>query len=228
MHTNSKRLFDHRSAARASLGCSIWLNQHNHTTSILSFVRSVLDQLSPSGIRDALTQMMVLKHVLDTQIFKSHEAKGIHQLSAFLMSKILSPVGNALVNVLNCFSAFRPFGCSLLCFREFALCFGKFLFISAEKAGVDNLAAIRECGETFKTDIYTHSFLVRCQWLKFYFTREAGIPVANSIAPNGECFYLAFDRAMENNLDRANLERSKPLSRSSNPYCLKVKLSYQP
>jgi len=51
MHSHIQGLRNQRPTARASLGRVSRFNQHDHTTSILSFVRGVLDQLTPGGIR---------------------------------------------------------------------------------------------------------------------------------------------------------------------------------
>ena len=122
---------------------------------------------------------MILKHVPDTQIFKSHETKVVHQFTAFLMSKVLASIGNALMNMLYSFAAFCSFGCSLLSLREFALCFRKFLFIPSKKVWIFNLDPVGQCSKTFKPNINTNSQFIRWQRFRIYFTREAGIPISN-------------------------------------------------
>ena len=113
MNSHIKGLLNHLATTGAYLRCVSWLNQYDRTTSILSFVHGVLYQLSPSCIRNALCQTMILKHVLDTQIFKNHKSKCTHQFMAFLMSKIPTSVCDALMNALRCLSVFCSFGCSL-------------------------------------------------------------------------------------------------------------------
>jgi hypothetical protein len=114
MNSNGQRLLNHRSTAGAFLRSVARLNQYDHPTSILSFVRSVLYQLSPGCIRNAFCLAMILKHMLDPQIFKSHPAKSVYQLAAFLMSDVFPPICNALMNVLDCLTAFCTFGCTYL------------------------------------------------------------------------------------------------------------------
>ncbi len=133
MHTNGQRLLHQSSAARTHPGCVAWINQYHHTTSIFSFVRGVGDQLIPGCIRNAFCQTMILKHVLDPQIFKSHKAKAIHQFTAFLVSKVPAPIGNALMDILYGPTALCPVRSSFFCPRKFALRFGKFLFIPAKE-----------------------------------------------------------------------------------------------
>ena len=46
---------------------------------------------------------MVLKHVLDIQIFKRNQAKTVHQSSANLMSKFIPLVSDPLMDQFNDF-----------------------------------------------------------------------------------------------------------------------------
>ncbi len=211
MHTNIKRLLNHLPTARALFRCVSWFNQHDHTTSILSFVRGVLYQLTPSGIRNAFCQAMILKHVLDMQIFKSHEPKTIYQLAAFLMSKVLAPVGNALMNVLYSLSAFCSFGCAFLCLREFALRFCKFLFIPAEETGIINSIPIREFRKTLQAHVDPDCQIIAWQGFGFNFASEAGIPIANCVPLKGERFDFSFDGTMKNHFDGANFRDSQTM-----------------
>ena len=56
MNPNRQSLLSHRSTARALLGGVARINPYDHTTSILSFVRGVRDQLMPGYIRDTFCQ----------------------------------------------------------------------------------------------------------------------------------------------------------------------------
>ena len=204
MNSHFKGLLNHLSTARATLRCVSRINRYDHPTSIFSFVRGVLYQATPSGILNALCQMMISEHVLDTQIFKNHKTKGVHQFTTFLMSKILAPVGNALMNVLYCLSAFCPLGCSLLCLREFALCFRKFFFISAEETRIINSIPTGEPGKTGQAHIYPDCQIIDWLWLRLHLAGKASIPISNCIPSEGERFYLPLDRAMQNDLQHSN------------------------
>ena len=92
MDTDIQRFLDHRRTAGALPGCVSRLNQNDDPTSVFSFVRGVLDQLTPGRIRNALGQTMILKHILDPQILKGHQAEGVCQCAAHLMCEIPSNV----------------------------------------------------------------------------------------------------------------------------------------
>ncbi len=114
MNSNGKRLLDHcSSASRAYPGCVARINQYDHTTSIFSFVGGVLYQLIPGCIRDTFRQAMVLKHVLDVQLFKSQQTKAVHQITTAFVSKIPATVGDTLVDMSDCFASPGSFGGSL-------------------------------------------------------------------------------------------------------------------
>jgi hypothetical protein len=199
MNSNSKRLLNHRTAARALPRCVSGFNQHDHTTSIHSFVRGVLNQLTPGSIRNAFCQAMILKHVLDTQIFKSHKSKGVYQFTTFLVSKVPTPIGNALMDGLHCFAPLRSFGRSLLCLREFALCFCKFLFISAQETRIGDSISVREFSKALQTHIYSNCQIIAGHWLRVYLTSETSIPISHRVPLNCEGLDLPFQRAMQNN-----------------------------
>ena len=209
MNPNRQRLLNHCTAATAHLGCIARVNQYDHTTSVLSFVRGVLYQLTPSSIRNAFCQAAVLKHVLLVQLFKGNRAKTVYQFPTQFMSKVFPPIGDALLNMLNSFSTFRSFGSSLLCLREFALYFGKFPFISAKEAWIINLHPVGEGGKTFKPNINSNGLVVEWEGFDFYFTSKTGIPIANRISLNGERFYPSFYGAMKNNFHCSNFRKEQ-------------------
>ena len=148
---------------------------------------------------------MILKHVLDTQIFKRQKTKSVYQFPAFLMSKIPASVGDPLMNMLNGPAALGSFGCSLLSLREFTLGFRKALFISVEKARILNTLAIGEFRKARQPHIDSDGQITERQRLRLHLAGEAGIPVANRIPLEGEGLDLSFNWAMQNNLHRPDL-----------------------
>src|SRR4030042_6478153 len=172
MHTSGQRFLNQRSTARTYLGCVAWINQYNHTASILSFVRDVVYKLVPSRIRDAFCQTMVLKHVPDVQIFKSQQTKTVHQLTTSLMSKVPAAVGDTLMDMGDNLAPHGSFGCSLLSLREFALCFCQRSFVSAVQAGVGNPISVRECSKTFQSKIDPDCQITNRHWCRFNITSK--------------------------------------------------------
>lgn len=165
MNTNRQIFLNHCPTAGASLGCVARINQHTLSTSILSFVLSVLCKLIPGCIRDAFREAVVLKHSLSIQLFQCDDPVLINQLTGEFVSKVFAAVGDALVNMTNCKSAFPPFGRTLLRLREFPLGLRKFVFVPAKEAGIVNLLASREGSETCQTNIYPNRLLAFWKWL---------------------------------------------------------------
>jgi len=215
MDTDIQRFLDHRRTAGALPGCVSRLNQNDDPTSVFSFVRGVLDQLTPGRIRNALGQTMILKHILDPQILKGHQAEGVCQCAAHLMCEIPSTVGDALMKMLDRPAAPGSFGCALHRPGEFPLCFGKLPFISAEETRVLDPVARREFGKAFQTHIYPDCQVVGRQWFRFYFASEAGVPIANGIPLNGEGFDFAFYRTMKDHFHRSDLGKAHTMLQQS-------------
>ena len=148
MHTNRQRFLDHRSTPGALLGCVARIHRYDHTTSISSFVRGVRDQLIPGRIRYAFCQTMILKHVVNAQIFKDDHAKTIHPLATQLMSKVFPAIGDPLVDMLNGFTPLRSIRRSFFSLREFSLSLRQFLLVLTEETRVGNFFAIRESSQS--------------------------------------------------------------------------------
>jgi len=214
MHPNGQRLLNQSSTTRALLGCVAWTNRYDHTTSVLSFVRGVQYQLIPSRIRYALCQTMVLKHVLDVQIFKYDHAETAYQFPAQLMGKVFATIGNTVVDMLNCLASLCSFGRSFFSPREKALHLRQLLLSMTKEAWIINLDPIGERGKTFKPYVHPDYQFIVGQGFGFYNTRQASIPVANRIPLNGECLDPALDGTMQDDPHYANFGNEQTLARS--------------
>src|SRR5271157_3896751 len=211
MCPNRQRLFDHRSTPGALLGCVAWIHRYDHTTSVFrkeqrtsSFVRGIRDQLIPGCIRYAFCQTMILKHVVNAQIFKGDHAKTIHPLPTQLMSKVLASVDDPLVDMLNCFPSLRSFRRSFFSLREFSLGLRQFLLVLTEETRVGNFFAIRESRKAFQSNIHSDCQIVERHGFDFHLASEAGIPIAHRISLNGERLDPAFDGTMLDDLQNTN------------------------
>ena len=213
MHPDGQRLLDQSSTAGAHPGCVAWINRYDTTTSVLSFVRGVRDQLLPGCIRDALCQTMILKHVPDIQVFKRDHAETVDQFTTNLMSKVFAPVGNALMDMLNGLASFGSFGRSFFSPREQALHLRQLLLSMTNEAGIINLQPIGERGKTFKSYVHPDCQAIVGQGLGIHFTGEAGIPVAHRIPLNGECLDPALDGTMQDDPHCANFGNEQTLAR---------------
>jgi hypothetical protein len=207
MNPNRQRLRYHGSTARALLGGVARINQYDHPTSVLSFVRGVRDQLMPGCIRDALRQTMILKHVFPIQLFEGNHAETSDPFMAQLMNEVPALIGNALMDVLNCLTSPGLLGSPLLRPREFPLSFGQFLLIPAKEAGILNLHAIGQGGEAVQPNLNPHHLCIERQPLRFYFASQAGIPIPNCIPPDRKRFDAPFQGTMQNDFHHPNFRK---------------------
>lgn len=205
MYTNGKRLLNQSTTPAASFGCMARVNQYDFTTGTFCLVREVLHQLVPGRIRDALSQAVILEHVLTVQLFESKYAVLVYQLAREFVRKVLTPVDDTLVNVLNSLTSFGSLRCAFLSLREFALRLRQFFLFLPEEAGVGYLLAVRKCYKTFQTNVNSYRFFGLRQRFRFNFTRQVGVPVANRIPANVERLDVPANRTVQNYLDHANL-----------------------
>lgn len=211
MNPNGQRLLNHGSTARALLGGMARINQHDHPTSILSFVRGVYDQLMPGCIRDAFCQTMILKHVFTIQPFKGYHAETIYPFTAQFMREIPALIGNTLMDMLNRLASLRSLRGSLLRLREFTLGFGQCLLLPAKEAWIFNLHAIGQGSKSFKPHINPHSPFIEWQRLSCHFTSKAGIPIIRCIPLDRERFYAPFQGSVKYDFHDPDLGKPKPM-----------------
>ncbi len=122
----------------------------------------------------------------------------VDEFSTDLVSKIPTPIGNALMNMLNRHTSFRPFECPFRRFREFALRFRQFAFIPAKETGICDFGSVGQSRKTFKPYIHSNSQFVVGQPFGVHFTSKTSIPFANSISFDRESFNFAFQGTMQN------------------------------
>ena len=211
MNPNSQRLLHQSATARAYLRGMVRINQHALSTSVLSFVLSVLGQLVPGRIRDALCQAMILKHASGVQLFEGDDPKLADDSTGKLVGEVFSPVGDAMMDMADCPTPFRPFRRALFGLREFALGLRKLLFIPAKEAGIADLLAGRECSETFQANIDPNALGAQRKRRRFDLAGEASVPVAYRIPANREGLDLAFYRSVLDDLDPADLREQQAM-----------------
>src|SRR3712207_5832350 len=121
MHTDAQRLLDYRSAPATALTCAAWVNLDIRPTSFFRFVARIARELPPRCIRNAFRQTVVLDHPSDAQVLKDYHAETVHQFSAFLMGKVLTPVCDPLVDTCDNLPTPRPLWRSLRLLAQAAL-----------------------------------------------------------------------------------------------------------
>lgn len=104
MDANGQVFRHNRATTGTHLRCASWVDQHDTATSILSFVRGILDELSPSHIGNiAVDDLAAVRlHLLNLKVFKHDQTIAIDQFAALLMCKVRSAISRALVGVVQC------------------------------------------------------------------------------------------------------------------------------
>ena len=104
---------------------------------------------------------------------------------------------------------FLPALGKLLSTCDSTLCSTKTLLRLAEPTRITNFLSIVPRHERQQPDIKTNRLIVRWQWFRLYDATETGIPHA-IFTFDRERLDLAFDRAVQLNLDIANLRKRRP------------------
>ena len=140
------------------------------------------------------------------QVFGKNYSVIVDHLSGQLMLKIVALVEHFAVNLGYQAHRFLPALGKLLSTCDSTLCSTKTLLRLAEPTRITNFLSIVPRHERHQPDIKTNGFIVRWQWFRLYDATETGIPHA-IFTFDRERLDLAFDRAVQPNLDIANLRK---------------------
>ena len=92
MHPDTQ-VFGHMGAAATGLGSAFGRDFHEYFAVFLTLVLQVADKLSPPGIGDAFTQMMVSNHVFNGQILYCNHVILFNYAAGNLVQKVFALVG---------------------------------------------------------------------------------------------------------------------------------------
>jgi hypothetical protein len=211
MHPNAQILLYQLPTLATALASVAWVNQYDTPASFFRFARRDEYELVPRRIRNAFRQAVVFEHALCIQVLKREGSETIDQIPTFLVCKVRTPIGDSLVDATDNFPAFHSLQTTLGSFSQFALRFRQFVFFGSEKARINDLLAIRQGCERFKTNIDTDCRLNSRQWLWFGFNAERNEPLASTTASDRNCLDPPFDPTMQDHLDRADFRQDKLL-----------------
>lgn len=107
------------SALRTVLACVGWIDRYVLPTSICCFVRQVCSELRPGSILDALSETVIVHHLVDGQVFHGNDIEAVDDLAALLMRKVPTAVTDALMDTGDNLAALGTLRCALRCSREF-------------------------------------------------------------------------------------------------------------
>jgi hypothetical protein len=156
MFSRGERLAHSATALRAILRRVGRIHFDYLATGAFSLVRQDRSELTPSGVTNALGEMMIFHHPFNIQIFDGDRVKLAHDIERRLVLEIRALAPNLLMFLLKQIDRFSPSLRSLQVARDFALSSLQLRFGLAQKFRVLNYLARREGGEILNPDIYAN------------------------------------------------------------------------
>lgn len=141
MDTLRQLFFDKLTTTGTKLAGVARINQYHRSPSVFRFGDGALYELIPGYIGHAFVDGLfaVGLHAHNVQIFKHDDLVGIDQLAGLLMGKVLAPLGNALMDVVQGEYCFAPFRASLFQSGHLALDTFQVIFILLKPSLPDDL-----------------------------------------------------------------------------------------
>jgi len=193
---------------RAILSSIAGIDSDVFSTGARSLIEKKRCKLSPSHIRDALSEAMIVPHLIDIQILNGNDTEAIDDAPAILMGKVCPSVRYAFVDMSNHLSSFSSGWSSLRFLRQFALRFSQCLLISSKEARIRKSLTSGKGSEVNQTNINSYSLTRLWEKLVFHFTSKAHKPLSCACVPNTAGFDFAFNRAMNDSFHCANFRQS--------------------
>jgi len=213
-------------ATRTHLRRATRINCDAQPTGPFRLVGRVLSELTPRSIANALvhTAPVAVLHVPNIQVLKGDNLELVHQSPAQFVCEVFAAVGNALVDMLDDTLMLAVFWCVPRALTQSALGFGKRPLILAEEARVGDVFTVAQSSKMRQANIHADGFRRGRERAGFNLTREAGIPIAQGIAFDGQCLDYAPDGSMELDLDMPDLGKTQMFMARKSPVALLLRV----
>jgi len=199
MYSDTQIFTHHSTTLGASLRRTSGVHCYSDSTSVFSFVGQKLNQCTPSSIRNAFTELFLLQHSFDVQIFVSDKIVFIHERFSGFVTKILTFVSNALMH-----KSYRLLVSMTFVFRKAPLSLSKSFLLLLEKSRLINLSTIRALDIGEESEIKSNYFTRAWKRLRaYYLTRKVHKPLTRRSSLNSTGFYSAFARSVKDSFNRA-------------------------
>ena len=175
------------------------------SASFFRFAEQLVKKSRPGGIGNALGKTMIVRHMIDTQIFNGNHVVAIDDLSAFLMGEIVSSEGDPFVHACHGLAVLASLRGAFGKLAMLALYLCQRLFFFAEKARIGYLFSIAEGSKRRKSDVNTNLGGHIRQAFRFALTRETDVPLAGRGTVHGTRFDPPLHRTVIDHLDATNL-----------------------
>ncbi len=191
----------------AFLTSTPWVYVRYCPTGTFSLVGQKHNQSRPRSIRDALTELLLLKHAFNIKAFMSYEIIFINKFFRGFVTKVFSLVSNTFMH-----QGYGTLIKMVLILGESMLYLCKRALLLLKKSGLVYLGSIRALYIGEKPQIKSDylSRLWKRFWLR-HFTGKIDVPFTRGCPFNGTRFDDAFRRAMKNGFHPIDLGEVYPI-----------------
>ena len=186
---------------------AVWVNPWRQPTSPFCLVSCEVHELTPGSVTNTLVHAapVPILHILNVQVLKSDDLVLVDQSPTQFVSEVFTAIADTGINVLDDALLLMILQRAFHALAQSVLRLGKRFLILAEEAWIGNVLASREGSKV--NQAYVNADNLRRRWQRLWLddAREAGIPVAQSISPDGQRLDLALNRPVQLDLDGADL-----------------------
>lgn len=159
MNPDTKGLGNINSTITTYLGSARGIHRDDCATNILSFVAQHLDEFIPTGIVNGFSEMMIVNHAIDIELFDSNKTVAVNESPAELMQEVDTLVTDSFMHPCNTDTSISMIITAFDFPRQSTLKTMKSLFRFNKTFGVLNMTSIGEAGEPLQADINTNLFV---------------------------------------------------------------------
>lgn len=207
------------STAVACFRCIGRSDEHDLTASICSFACEMCSEQPPACIENALGQMVILNHVLDTEIFNSYVVVASKQSMTQLVEKIPALIGNAFMLPLQHGDSLAPIRPAFLASGHTALGDAQPFLGSTVPGRMFHMLTITGGDERGEPDIDANIDASRWHRLWRNVARTDRIPLAG-FAGKSQCLKLAWHLTMPAHSQTTNARHFEPATINFEPIAI--------
>lgn len=159
----------------------------------VSLVFKLINQLTPVGITNRLSQFRVFDHVFYAQTFTANHLVIVYQLSSQFVSKVSTTIGNFRLNASDFLTGFVEVGGALFLLTQDFLSLGKFGGILGSMARVSRFNAVRRNNKIGQTQIDAHGLIDHGQGFWLESTQARDKVTASAVSADGNCGGFAWE-----------------------------------
>lgn len=208
----AKRHLNDSSTTGTGLACVSGVFLLDQSTACYSLVGQELEELTPSRIGYAFSEIVVLDHIFDGECFNRDFTILLGERPAEFVQEVITLVGNLEMTFGNLEPGFGTIVAALDSPTHYSLQSFEFALGCSEPTGIIYHFTRGECGEMFQTDINSNLCLIGVfDWLGINFASESSEPLPHLVPFDCHSFDFAFWQPMENDWHTTNLGHLQPL-----------------